>query len=148
MAQSFFDFLIRIIVVAVVFAIYKVVPSWKTIFFPFAIIPLLLLTLGIGFILSLLNCIARDTTNVVSLITTFLLFITPILYQEPKSGAFASFNKYNILAPLVNGPRDLVLYGKISNPFSFIVASVISFFLFLFFWRIFHLAEHKMAEIV
>jgi len=41
-----------------------------------------------------------------------------------------------------------VLYGKISNPFSFIVASVISLFLFLFFWRIFHLAEHKMAEVV
>jgi len=148
MAQSFFDFLIRIIVVAVVFAIYKVAPSWKTIFFPLAIIPLLLLTLGIGFILSLLNCIARDTTNMVSLITTFSLFITPILYQEPKSGVFASFNKYNILAPLVNGPRDLVLYGKISNPFSFTIASIISIFIFLFFWRIFHLAEHKMAEVV
>lgn len=148
MAQSIFDFFVRIVIVAIVFAIYKVVPSWKAIFFPFALIPLFLLTIGLGFILSLLNCIARDTTNVVSLITTFFLFLTPVLYQKPASGAFAKFTKYNILAPLVNAPRDLVLYGKISDLNSFLFASIISIFIFLFFWRIFHLAEHKMAEVV
>ncbi|MCD6408107.1 ABC transporter permease [bacterium] len=148
MAHAFFDFLVRIVIVAIVLAFYKVVPSWKTVFFPFTLIPLLLLTVGIGFILSLLNCIARDTTNVVSLITTFLLFITPVLYQVPKSGIFAAFNRYNILAPLINAPREIVLYGKISDVKSFLISSFISLFLFLFFWRIFHLAEHKMAEIV
>lgn len=146
MAQSIFDFGIRILLVAIIFAFYKIVPSWKTIFFPFLLLPLIFLTIGLGLIFSLLNCIARDTTNVVSLITSFLLFITPVLYPQPKTKILEKFTKYNILAPLINAPRDIIINGYISKLEDYIYASTIAFLIFLFCWRVFHLVEPKIAE--
>jgi lipopolysaccharide transport system permease protein len=145
MAHSIFDFIIRVFLLILVFIFFKVVPSYKSIIFPFLIIPLVLLTIGLGFILSLLNCIARDTTNAVSLLTSFLLFITPVLYPEPK-GILKIFTKYNIISPLINAPREIVINGYISKPDEYIIASLISIFIFLFCWRIFHLVEPKIAE--
>jgi len=146
LAQSVFDFLIRIVIVAIVFAFYRIVPSWKIIFFPISLIPLLLFALGLGFMFSLLNCVLRDTTNMVSLGTTFLLFLTPVLYPEPKKGIFVTLSKYNILLPLVTTPRELIVTGTISQPTQYLIATIISVLIFLFSWRIFHLVEPKLAE--
>lgn len=145
-ATSVFDFLIRLIMVFFVFAFYRIVPSWQIVFFPFSLIPLLLLTVGLGFVLSLFNGVARDTANAVSLTTTLLLFLTPVLYPTPKHGAASAFVRYNLLAPLVNSPRELIITGKISQPVEYLVAVLISVLIFLFCWRLFHLVEPKMAE--
>jgi len=145
MAHSIFDFIVRIVLVIFVFLFYKIVPSYKAIFFPFALIPLIFLTVGLGFVLSLLNCIARDTTNVVSLFVSFFLFITPVLYPEPK-GILKNFTRYNIISPLINAPREILINGYISKPWEYTVATIIAFFIFLFCWRLFHLVEPKIAE--
>jgi len=140
------DTLVRLVLVALVFAYYRVVPNWTAILFPFSLIPIFLMTLGLGFILSLLNGFMRDIRNVVTFATTFLLFLTPVLYSAPESGIFQVLNKYNPLAPLVGGPRDLLIKGHLSDPSGFIWASVLSMVLFLLFWRLFYLAESRVAE--
>lgn len=146
LAQSVFEFLVRIALLVGVFAIYKVVPSWTTIFLPVVLIPLLLLTLGLGLIFALLNVLIRDVANIVTLATTFLLFLTPVLYPAPSTGLFVSINQFNPLAILVSGPRDLVVNGYLTDPLEFAGASFFSLFLFLIAWRVFHLVEPRMAE--
>ncbi len=146
LAQSIFGFLVRIGLLVVVFAIYKVIPSWSTLLLPLALIPLMLLTLGLGFLLSLLNVLMRDITYIVTLMTTFLLFLTPVLYPSPSSGFLATLNIYNPLSVLVTGARDLVIFGYMKEPSQFLSASLISLVIFLISWRIFHLVEARMAE--
>lgn len=146
LAQAFFDFLVRIGLLIVVFAIYKVVPAWTTLLLPFALIPLLLFTLGLGLLLSLLTVLMRDIPNIVTLTTTFLLFLTPILYPTPKGGLFAALNKYNPLSPLIIEARNLVIMGQIAEPFKFMMVSLFCLFFFLLAWRVFHLVEPRMAE--
>lgn len=146
LAQSFFDFLVRVGFLIIAFILYRIIPAWTTIFFPFSLIPLILFTLALGFILSLLNCIARDTTNVVSLVTTFLLFLTPVLYPVEEKGILATLTKYNPLASLTVGPRDLVIVGHLTQPGRYFGAVAFSLILFLLCWRIFHLVEPRMAE--
>ena len=148
LAQSLFDFLIRLVLVVLVFIYYRIVPAWTTIFFPFSLIPLILFTLGLGFIFSLLNCILRDVANVVTLFTSFLLFLTPVLYPVKEEGLLANFTKYNPLASLVNGPRDLIINGKLSQPVEYFAVAIFSLLIFLLGWRIFHLVEPKMAEYI
>ena len=146
LAQSFFEFIVRIGLLVVVFAIYGFMPFWTVIFFPFALIPLLLLTLGLGFIFALLNVLMRDISNIVNLATIFLLFLTPVLYPSPATGIFASINSFNPLSILVTGARDLVIAGNLSNPIQFGVTGIISLLIFLISWRLFHLVEPRMAE--
>jgi len=146
LGQTLVEFLVRLALTAVVFAYYGILPPAAALLFPFAILPLAFLTLGVGLMLSLLNALLRDVANVVTLLTTFLLFVTPVLYPAPASGALAVFTRYNPLAALIAGARDLVVSGRIEQPAQFAWASVLSAVVFLASWRVFKLAEPRMAE--
>jgi len=144
MAQSVFEFLIKFVLILVFFFIFKYVPSWKIVFFPFVLLPLVFLTIGLSLILSLLNGVMRDIGNMVSLLLMFLMFLTPVLYPLPSQHFLLL--KLNFLSPLINAPRELMTDGSIHQPLYYGVASVISLLLFLMAWRIFHLAETKIPE--
>jgi lipopolysaccharide transport system permease protein len=143
-AQAVFEFIIKFILIIILFVVFKVVPSWLIIFFPLAVMPIVFLTLGLSLIMSLMNGVFRDTSNIVSLGVNFLLFLTPVLY--PSTDKTFIFFKLNPLSALVNAPRDLILYGHIKEPVDFIVATVVAILFFLCAWRAFHLAETKIPE--
>jgi len=143
---TFVDVLIRLSLTTVVFLYFKIVPAWSVLLFPVSIIPVIMLTLGLSLLLSLLNAIFRDVVNIVSLFSTFLLFATPVLYPEPRIPIFKFFCLFNPLAVLISGPRDLVIKGSLSQPNLFYFYSCFSIILFLVSWRLFHLAEVRIAE--
>ncbi len=146
MAQAVVDFLVRIFLAVIVFAIFGVLPSWTAVFLPFAVIPLVMLTLGIGFFLSLITGIFRDMVNVVNLMTTFFLFLVPVLYPAPESGLFAAINNINPLSHLIAGCRDIVFLGRFASPAGFWGSTVFSILVFLMSLRFFYLVEAKIAE--
>lgn len=144
MGHVIFDFIIRFGLIILFFFVFRYVPKWQIVLFPFAIIPLLFFTLGLAMILSIVNTIVRDTANIVSLVITFLMFLTPVLYPWPVR--FTAVYKFNPLTPLIAAPRDLITYGYIKEPIKFLIVTVISIVLFFACWRIFHLAETKVPE--
>jgi lipopolysaccharide transport system permease protein len=145
-AQAIFDFVISFILVAGIFIIYHIIPSWTTIFLPLALIPLILLTLGLGFIFSVLNAVVRDTSRILSFAITFFLFLTPVLYPPPTIEPMATLNRLNPIGILVIGARDLVIKGSFTQPNEFLYASVFSIIIFLLSWRAFHMMEPRLAE--
>jgi len=146
MAQTLFEFLIKCGLIFICFFIFKFIPSWAIVLFPLVLMPTLILTIGLSLMLSLINGVLRDTANIVVLGTTFLMFLTPVLYPIPDASDKFIFFKLNILMPLINAPRDLIMYGYIKNPVDFYAASGVSVLLFLISWRIFHLTETKIPE--
>jgi lipopolysaccharide transport system permease protein len=142
-AQSVLEFFIKWGLIFTFFIWFKFIPAWSIIFFPLAVLPIVILTLGLSLILSLANGVIRDTANVVSLLTTFFMFLTPVLYPIPDDKYLFRLNP---LAALVSAPRDLIVYGYIKEPIDFISASALSVLVFLISWRIFHLVETKIPE--
>jgi lipopolysaccharide transport system permease protein len=143
LAQSLFEFLIKFCLIIIFFFIYRFKPHLAIILFPIAIIPIIILTLGLSLILSLVNGVFRDTANAVTLLTTFLMFLSPVLYPlPPEKLPF----RLNLLAPLINAPRDVIVYGHIKEPQNFIIATAVSLLIFFISWRIFHLSETKIPE--
>lgn len=143
-AESIFEFLIKFVLILIFFVVFRFVPSWGIVFFPLAVIPILFLTLGLSLVLSLVNGVLRDTVNAVSLLSTFLMFLTPVLY--PISTEKFILFKLNPLSPLISAPRDLIVYGYIKEPVGFFAASMLSVLLFFVSWRLFHLVETKIPE--
>lgn len=146
MGQVIFELLVRLVLLAIVMAIFQVTPKWTVVFFPFTLLPLLMLTLGLGFFLSLVNVLLRDVPNVVTLATTFLMFLTPVVYPVPETGPLAALMAVNPLAGLVRASRDMVFTGYLTDPVGFAWASALAVVFFLFAWRVFHLVEPRMAE--
>ena len=140
------DFAIRIILTIVVFAWHGIAPAWTVVLVPLAIAPLILITLGIGFGLALLNAVVRDIENGVTVVVGLLFFLTPVMYQPPSTGLLARLTAYNPLAIIIQSVRDLVFAGTLSNPVDLLLVTVFALALFLASWRTFFMLETLVAE--
>ena len=144
--QSIVPFLIQFILVVVLFLVYKITPGIGILLVPLLVIPIMLFTLGFGFILSLLNGVVRDIGNALAFLITFLMFLTPILYAKPKMGILQTITKINPLYYLVSTPRELILMGTFSEWRGFLITSIISIIIFIMCLIVFHLTETRVAE--
>lgn len=146
LGQALISFLIQFTLMVVLFFAYGLTPDASIFLTPLLILPILLFTLGCGFILSILNGIMRDIGNIISIFMTFFMFLTPVLYPKPTTGMLAQITKYNPLFYLVSVPRDMILSGHSGEWTGFWISTAISFFIFIFCLFIFHLTETRVAE--
>jgi lipopolysaccharide transport system permease protein len=159
MGRAVISFVILIAVAVLLFAYYAAtgaaVPLHALgLLSPLAMVPLLLLTVGLSFYLALINGIVRDVATVLAMLLTFVMLLTPVLYERPQanpnadwlSGLGASITTFNPLYYLVVGPRDLILRGELVEPTGFWISSAASAFVFLFGIVSFHLSETRITE--
>lgn len=146
MGQALVSVLVQFLLVGALFVWYGFLPHIYIILVPFVLIPILLLTLGLGFILSLLNGITRDVGSTLSLLMTFFMFLTPVLYAKPAVGILASISRYNPVYYLVAVPRDLVLRGVTSEWTGYGVSTGIAIAVFILCVFIFHITEARVTE--
>ncbi|MFX0198935.1 MAG: ABC transporter permease [Candidatus Hodarchaeota archaeon] len=148
MGQVIFEFLVRLAMLAILMAVFHVVPKWTAVFFPVMLLPIFIFVLGLGLFLSLSNVLFRDVSKVVGSSTTLLLFFTPVLYNPPESGLMATIMRINPLSWLVTAPRDIIIKGYLTDSTGFIWSAGLALVMFFVAWRIFHLVEYKMAEVI
>jgi len=146
MGKALITFIIQMSLVVVLLAYYGIIPPWTILLFPFTLIPVLLLALGLGLILSILNGVIRDVGRTLPIITTFLMFLTPILYATPQSGFLSTLTEYNPLYYLLIVPRDLILIGETSLWDGYLISTLFSIGVFFVCWILFHLTETRIAE--
>lgn len=84
--------------------------------FPLVLMPLLLLTMGVSWFLASLAVYLRDVGQVTGVVTTILLFLSPVFYPvsalpEEFRGLFA----LNPLTPAITQARDTLLLGKVPD---------------------------------
>jgi len=144
--QSVFQFLIGLVLVTLAFVIYHTVPAWTVIFIPLAVLPLCLLTIGLGFLFALINGVIRDAGQMITFVLMFGMFLTPVVYPAPTHGAKALINVLNPVSPFVNAAQDLASRGHLTQPGFYAIGCLVSLFVFLFSWRVFHLTETRIAE--
>jgi lipopolysaccharide transport system permease protein len=105
-----------------------------------------LFTLGLGLILSLINGIIRDIGNVLAIVVTFALFLTPVLYAPAPSGLLRDVTRYNPLFYLVSTPRALFLREGTCNWEGFLIVSAVSIILVTVCLVVFHMTETRVTE--
>lgn len=146
MGKTIVAFLIQFALALASFAFFGVWPNIGIILVPILIIPILLITLGFGFILAILNGVVRDVGTLLTSLMTFLLFLTPVMYAIPASGFLAQVTIYNPLYYLVALPRDLALMGTTDLWLGFLLSSFLSVAVFVVCLVAFHLTETRLAE--
>ena len=147
LGQTVFEFLIRIPLLIIVFIWVGFVPQITILLVPLILIPLLLMVVGVGFFVSLFNAVIRDIGNVLTIVMSLGIFLTPVVYPPPQSWPLSFFvNHVNPMGVYINATRDLILIGQLTDPASYLSAVLLSILLFGFGWRTFHLVEPKIAE--
>jgi lipopolysaccharide transport system permease protein len=146
MGRTVVSFLIQLALVGVLLLVYRIIPQPGILLIPLVVLPILLLTLGIGFLVSIMNAIVNDIGTILSLGITFLMYLTPVLYAHPKTGILSQVTKYNPMHYFVSAGRDLILDGRINEIQGFLFSVIFSVALFIAALVIFHLTETRIAE--
>lgn len=94
--------------------------------FPIVLLPVALVALGVGWFLASLGVYVRDIAQMVGLVTTTLLFLTPIFYPPGRTpSTLDAFTSINPLATQVQSMRAILLWGEVPSLTSFATALVV-----------------------
>lgn len=130
--SAFFHALISF-AVWLVFSFYVIgLPHATVLLFPLVLVPLTFLTMGLSWLLASLGVFLRDIAQLVGIITTTLMFLTPIFY--PVSALPEQYRHliyYNPLAFIVEQARGVLIFGQ---PLAWLNFGLLTVFSLFFAW--------------
>lgn len=111
--SALFHFFVSVLVWLVFYLVVFGLPSVDALWFPVVILPLALLTIGISWGLASLGVYLRDVGQVIGVITTIVMFMSPIFYSMDSIPE--KYRGYMYISPVtyfVEQTRDLLVWDK------------------------------------
>lgn len=116
MGAALFHGLVSTVVWFIFYFIFFGVPPVTALLLPMVFLPLILLTLGLSWLLASLGVYLRDVSQVVTVITGVLMFMSPVFY--PISALPPEFQGALLMNPLtasIEMLRDVIYWGRIPD---------------------------------
>lgn len=116
MGSALFHGFISVIVWIAFYSILFGIPQGSTLLLPIIILPLVMLTMGISWFFAALGVYLRDVSQVTTILTTVLMFLSPIFYPAsalPDEVQF--FLLLNPLAPALEQVRGILVWGNLPS---------------------------------
>jgi lipopolysaccharide transport system permease protein len=141
-----FNFAIKLILIVALFLWFRVSVSSSVLLAPVALIHLVMLGTLVGVLLAPLGVLYQDVSKGLAMLTSFWLFITPVVYPVPSKGVFGQLVTFNPVTPLLVTTRELATTGIISNPGAFWLVSGLTMLGLLLTWVAFRVAMPYVIE--
>lgn len=116
MGAALFHGLVSTLVWFAFYFVFFGMPPATALLLPFAFLPLVLLTLGLSWLLASLGVYLRDVSQVVTVLTSVLMFMSPVFY--PISALPSDFQEILLMNPLtasIEMIRDVIYWGRIPD---------------------------------
>lgn len=113
LGASLFHALISLAVWLAAYAIFFGIPHPTVLFSPLIVAPLVLLIMGVSWLLASLGVYLRDVAQIIGLLTTALMFMSPIFY--PATALPEEYRPLLYLNPLtviIEQTRDILFWAK------------------------------------
>jgi len=147
MANLCYNLIVNIFVLLLLLAIFRLPPSPGALLYPLAILPIILLGVGIGLILAVVGAVARDLTNMLVTILNLAMYVTPVVYTAKFSHpVLQEIVRWNPLTYLVDTPRSLFMRGVIPAPAGYAFSILFTLATLWMGLHIFYLIKDKVAE--
>ncbi len=111
-----FHLLVSLLVWLIFYLIYFGIPQATLLLFPLVLMPFFLLTLGFSWFLASLGVFLRDVSQIVGVMTTALMFLSPIFYPiTALPQEYHIFLQINPLTFVIEQARDVMIWEKGMN---------------------------------
>jgi lipopolysaccharide transport system permease protein len=130
MGSAVFHGVISLMVMLAIFVLTHGTAPLTVLLIPFVVLPLLCVTLGAAWFLSALGVYLRDMGQVIGIITSIMLFLSPVFY--PASAVPAAFRPLLYMNPLtfiIEQARDVVFIGKLPSWGGLLIYTLCSLFI-------------------
>jgi lipopolysaccharide transport system permease protein len=116
MGAALFHSLISLCVLLAAFVLFKGYLQWTAIFTPLVLLPLVILTTGLAWMLASLGVFLRDLGQTIGIITTVLMFLSPVFYPVTAvPERFIPFIMANPLTFIIEQAREVLIWGHLPN---------------------------------
>jgi len=113
MGAALFHTLISLAVLLVAFVMFNGSLQWTAIFTPLVLLPLVILTLGLAWMLASLGVFLRDVGQTIGIITTVMMFLAPVFYPITAiPEEFRSWLLANPLTFIIEQAREVLIWGN------------------------------------
>ncbi len=106
--QTLFNAGIKVGVLLAVVIPLGVIPGWGVLFFPFALLSLVLAGTVFGMLITPVGILYTDIGKGLPLLMQFFMYLTPVVFPIPADGIAATLFRLNPLTPLVTTARDVL----------------------------------------
>jgi lipopolysaccharide transport system permease protein len=116
MGAALFHCLISLGVLLFAFAVFNGYWQWTAVFFPLVLLPLIILTIGLAWMLASLGVFLRDVGQTIGIITTVLMFLSPVFYPVTAvPERFRPLIMANPLTFIIEQAREVLIWGRLPN---------------------------------
>jgi lipopolysaccharide transport system permease protein len=116
MGATLFHSFISLCVLLGAFALFNGYLHWTAVLAPVVLLPLVILTLGLAWMLASLGVFLRDVGQTIVIITTVLMFLSPVFYPVTAvPERFRSFIMANPLTFIIEQAREVLIWGHLPD---------------------------------
>lgn len=127
MISILFHTITSLIVWITFYFILNVSIQWTTLFLPIVLLPLVIFSLGLSWILASLGVYLRDIGQITGVTTTILLFLSPIFYPASRlPEPYRTVIYINPLTFFIEQSREVLMWGRPPDTLGLAIAYVIS----------------------
>jgi lipopolysaccharide transport system permease protein len=116
LGAALFHSLVSMLVLLIVFAAFNGFLHWTAVFAPLVLLPLLIFTLGLAWLLASLGVFIRDIGQGIGIVTTAMLFLAPVFFPVTAlPEAFRPLMMANPLTFIIEQVRDVLIWGQLPD---------------------------------
>lgn len=140
LGASLFHALVSLLVWLIAYVVFYGVPHVTVLFLPLVVLPLIFVIMGASWWLASLGVYLRDVSQFMGILTTTLMFVSPIFY--PATALPEEYRQYlymNPLTPTIEQVRAILFWGKLPDfsliGINLVVAIIVSWLGFAWFQK-------------
>jgi lipopolysaccharide transport system permease protein len=116
---------------------------------PIAFLPLIILSLGLSWILASLGVFVRDIGQTIGLLTTLLMFLSPVFY--PISAVPERLQPYIMANPMtfiIEQVRQIIIWGSLPNWHGMVIYLIFAILVMQFGFTLFQKTRKGFADVI
>lgn len=146
MLEVFFNFLIRLVLLIILFFYFGISPPATILLAVIGVLAIFCLGFMIGILITPIGLLYTDISQALGMVLSFWMLFTPVVYTPPTSGMLSKLTAINPVSPLIVTTREWMTTGAASNPAPGLIVFFITILLLLTGWIIYRLAMPILIE--
>ena len=127
MGAALFHSLVSLLVLLIAFTIFNGYLHWTAILVPLVLLPFVILTVGLAWILASLGVFLRDVGQSIGIVTMIMMFLAPVFYPVTAvPEKYRPFIMANPLTFIIEQARDVLIWGRFPSWLGLSIYSLIA----------------------
>lgn len=141
-----FNTVIKLLIISIALIVFKINPGFAGIGIIPALLFLIVFGVSIGLCLTPIGLLYKDIGKAIPIGMSFLMYLSPVVYQEIKNPSLEKIIYWNPLTPIINGCRNLLTGFEVQQPCYLLGIFIFMILVFMVAWLFYRISIPIIVE--